>query len=87
MVDGAGEVLGAEAGEKAGGDGGKQGLQFDLEPEPDEVWVVEILLGQSRGVCLAKHLLEVVRHLTEVLYGEDKILDRHGLIHFVRSAA
>lgn len=67
LINGAGEVLGAEAGEEGWGHVRQEGHQFDMEPELDEVRVVHVLLSQSRRVGLSKDLLKVGRHLSEVL--------------------
>lgn len=40
LVNWAGEVLGAEAGQEAYRYVRQEGHQFDLKPELDEVWVV-----------------------------------------------
>lgn len=72
MVNWAGEVLGAEARQETRGHGRKEGHQFDLKPELDEVWVIQMFLGHRRRLGLAKDLLEVRRQLTEVLQEEKK---------------
>lgn len=59
LVDGAGEVLGAEAGEEAGGNVRQEGHQLNLEPELNEVGVFQVLLGQSRRVRLTEDLPKV----------------------------
>lgn len=59
LVHEAGEVLGAEAGEKRRRHVGQERHQFDLEPQLDEVRVVHVLLGQSRRIGLAEDLLKV----------------------------
>ena len=68
LEDGAGEVLGAEAGEELNGNVRQEGHQLQLEPELDEVRVFQVALGHRRRVRLAKDLLKVVRHLLEVLH-------------------
>lgn len=47
LVNGARKVLGAEAGEELWLYIGQEGQQLDLEPELDESWVRQVLLGQS----------------------------------------
>lgn len=74
LVNWAGEVLGAETGQEVYRYVRQEGHQFDLKPEPDEVWVVEVFLSQRRGVVLCKNFLKVRRHLTEVLREEKETL-------------
>ena len=74
LVNWAGEVLGAEAGQEACGHVGQEGHQFDLKPEFDEVQVVQVLLGHRRRVGLAEDLLKVRRQLGEVLQEEKEAL-------------
>lgn len=74
LVNWAGEVLGAEAGQEACGYVGQEGHQFDLKPEFDEVRVVQVLLGHRRRVRLAEDLLKVRRQLGEVLQAEKEAL-------------
>lgn len=71
LVNWAGEVLGAEAGQEACGYVRQEGHQFDLKPELDEVRVLQVFLGKRRRVCLTKDLLKVGRHLMEVLQEEN----------------
>lgn len=47
LVNGARKVLGAEAGEELWLYVRQEGQQLDLEPELDESWVRQVLLGQS----------------------------------------
>lgn len=74
LVNWAGEVLGAEAGQEVYRYVRQERHQFDLKPEPDEFWVVQVFLSQRRRVALAKNLLKVRRHLTEVLREEKETL-------------
>lgn len=67
LVNWAGEVLGAEAGQEICGYARQEGQQFDLKPELDEVRVVQVFLGQRRRVRLTKDLRKVGRQLFEVL--------------------
>lgn len=48
MVDWAGEVLRAEAGQQLDGHIWQEGHQLDLEPNLDELWVVQVFLSQRR---------------------------------------
>lgn len=67
LVDGAGEVLGAEAGEEVSVNVRQEGHQLHLEPQLDEVRVFQVVLGQRRRVRLRKDLLKVGCQLLEVL--------------------
>lgn len=48
MVDWAGEVLGAQAGQQLNRHIRQEGHQLDLEPQLDELWVVQVFLSQRR---------------------------------------
>lgn len=67
LVNGARKVLGAEAGEELWLYVGQEGQQLDLEPELDESWVRQVLLGQSCWVWFAEDLLKLGFQLREVL--------------------
>ena len=69
LEDGAGEVLGAEAGEEGGGHGRQEGHHLDLEPELDELRVLQVLPGQRRRFRLREDLVKVRAQLVEVLGG------------------
>lgn len=74
LVNWAGEVLGAEAGQDVYRYFRQEGHQFDLKPELDEVWVIQVVLGQRWKLLLVKNLLNVKRQLSEVLQEEKETL-------------
>lgn len=67
LVNGTGEVLGAETGEESWGNIRQEGPQFDLVPKLDEGRVLHVLLGQRRRFRLTKSLLKVGHHLSDAL--------------------
>lgn len=75
VVDWAGEVLGAEAGQQLYWHVWQEGHQFDLKPQLDELGVVQVLLSQRRRFFSAENLPEVSSHLAEVLHEEHSISD------------
>lgn len=77
LVNRAGEVLGAEAGEKGWGYVRQEGHQFDLEPELDEVRILQMFLCQRCRLFLTEDLIKVRCQLSEVLqeeHGKEKLV-------------
>lgn len=67
LVNRAGEVFGAQAGEEVWVYVWQQGEQFDLVPEFDEFRIVQVMLGQSWRLILVEYLLNVRCQLCKVL--------------------
>lgn len=67
LVSRAREVLDAEAGEQVWVYVRQEGQELDLEPELDEVRVLQVLLGQRRRRLLTEDLLKINHYLPQVL--------------------
>lgn len=82
LVNGAGEVFGAQTGEEVWVYVWQQREQFDLVPEFDEFGIVQVMLGQSWRLILVEYLLNVRCQPCKVLKGKQKSTD----LSFCRSS-
>lgn len=72
LVSRAGEVLCAQTGEEVWIYVRQEGQQFDVEPQLDVFWVLQVLLGQRWRLPSFKYLPEIRNELLEVLQDKKK---------------